>query len=63
MRALLLAVCIVVTDRAALEQAICECCRKIRLRLKKVLPGTYAHPDRNELAEPMEPVRQETSLV
>lgn len=32
---------IVVTDRAALEQATCECYRKIRLRVEKVLPGTY----------------------
>jgi CRP-like cAMP-binding protein len=33
---------IVVTDRAGLEQATCECYRKIRLRVEKVLPGTYA---------------------
>ena len=32
---------IVVADRAALEQATCECYRKIRLRVEKVLPGTY----------------------
>ncbi|MBM6584113.1 Crp/Fnr family transcriptional regulator [Microvirga sp. BT689] len=32
---------IVVTDRAALEQTACECYRKIRLRVEKVLPGTY----------------------
>jgi CRP-like cAMP-binding protein len=32
---------IVVTDRAGLEQATCECYRKIRLRVEKVLPGTY----------------------
>jgi CRP-like cAMP-binding protein len=33
---------IVVTDRAGLEQATCECYHKIRLRVEKVLPGTYA---------------------
>jgi CRP-like cAMP-binding protein len=33
---------IVVTDRAALEQATCECYHKVRLRVEKVLPGTYA---------------------
>jgi CRP-like cAMP-binding protein len=38
---------IVVTDRAALEQATCECYRKIRLRVEKVLPGTYAPTDRD----------------
>jgi CRP-like cAMP-binding protein len=36
---------IVVTDRAALEQATCECYRKIRLRVENVLPGTYARPN------------------
>lgn len=40
---------IVVTDRAALEQATCECYRKIRLRVEKVLPGTYACPDQGGL--------------
>jgi CRP-like cAMP-binding protein len=33
---------IVVTDRAGLEQAACECYRKVRLRVEKVLPGTFA---------------------
>lgn len=33
---------IVVTDRTGLEQATCECYHKIRLRVEKVLPGTYA---------------------
>lgn len=33
---------IVVTDRAGLEQATCECYRKIRFRVEKLLPGTYA---------------------
>jgi CRP-like cAMP-binding protein len=41
---------IVVLDRTALEQATCECYRKIRLRVQKVLPGTYAPPDPNGLA-------------
>lgn len=31
---------IVVTDRAGLERATCECYHKIRLRVAKVLPGT-----------------------
>jgi Mn-dependent DtxR family transcriptional regulator len=33
---------IVVTDRTALEQATCECYHKVRRRVEKVLPGTYA---------------------
>jgi CRP-like cAMP-binding protein len=33
---------IVVTDRAGLEQATCECYHKTRLRVEKVLPGTFA---------------------
>jgi CRP-like cAMP-binding protein len=33
---------IVVADRAALEQATCECYHKIRIRVEKALPGTYA---------------------
>src|SRR4029078_3656981 len=32
---------IVVADRAALEQATCECYHKIRIRVEKALPGTY----------------------
>jgi CRP-like cAMP-binding protein len=47
---------IVVTDRAALEQATCECYRKIRLRVEKVLPGTYAHTDRGGQTARAEPV-------
>ena len=54
---------IVVTDRAALEQATCDCYRKIHLRIEKVLPGTYARPDRNRSSEAMEPVQQETSTT
>jgi CRP-like cAMP-binding protein len=33
---------IVVTDRPALERATCECYHKIRIRVEKALPGTYA---------------------
>jgi CRP-like cAMP-binding protein len=33
---------IVVIDRGGLEQAACECYRKIRSRFEKLLPGTYA---------------------
>jgi CRP-like cAMP-binding protein len=33
---------IVVTDRRGLEQAACECYRKIRSRFERLLPGTYA---------------------
>jgi CRP-like cAMP-binding protein len=33
---------IVVTDRGGLEQAACECYRKIRSRFERLLPGTYA---------------------
>ncbi|WP_262269317.1 Crp/Fnr family transcriptional regulator [Microvirga yunnanensis] len=54
---------IVVTDRVGLEQATCECYRKIRLRVEKVLPGTYARPDLGGLADPSKSVRLETSLV
>jgi hypothetical protein len=32
---------IVVTDRAGLEQATCECYGKIRSRVEKLLPGSY----------------------
>jgi CRP-like cAMP-binding protein len=54
---------IVVTDRASLEQATCECYRKIRLRVEKVLPGTYARLDRDGLAEPTTAVLVPTSTV
>jgi CRP-like cAMP-binding protein len=33
---------IAVTDRKSLEQATCECYRKIRSRFERLLPGTYA---------------------
>jgi CRP-like cAMP-binding protein len=32
---------IAVTDRDGLEQATCECYRKIRSRFERLLPGTY----------------------
>jgi CRP-like cAMP-binding protein len=32
---------IAVTDRGGLEQAACECYRKIRSRFGRLLPGTY----------------------
>ncbi|WP_246216079.1 Crp/Fnr family transcriptional regulator [Microvirga makkahensis] len=36
---------IVVLDRTKLEQAACECYRKIRFRFETLLPGTFAEPD------------------
>jgi CRP-like cAMP-binding protein len=33
---------IAVTDREGLEQAACECYRKIRSRFERLLPGTYS---------------------
>ena len=44
-----------VIDRAGLEQAACECYRKIRFRFDKLLPGTYADPDRRD-GHPPQPV-------
>jgi CRP-like cAMP-binding protein len=37
---------IVVTDRTSLEQVACECYGRIRYYFEKLLPGTYAQPDR-----------------
>jgi CRP-like cAMP-binding protein len=54
---------IVVTDRAGLEHATCECYRKVRLRVEKVLPGPYARSDRNKLSQPAKPVRVPTSRI
>jgi hypothetical protein len=34
-----------VVERAGLEQAACECYRKIRYRFETLLPGTYAEPE------------------
>jgi CRP-like cAMP-binding protein len=48
---------IVVVNRAGLEQATCECYRKVRLRVERVLPGTYARSDRNKLSQPAKTVR------
>jgi CRP-like cAMP-binding protein len=42
-----------VTDRAGLEQAACECYRKIRSRFEKLLPATYTGPDRGGLNSSM----------
>jgi Mn-dependent DtxR family transcriptional regulator len=42
-----------VTDRAGLEQAACECYRKIRYRFEKLLPVTHAGPDRGGLNSSM----------
>ena len=38
-----------VLDRAGLEQAACECYRKIRFRFERLLPTTYAEPDHGGL--------------
>ncbi|WP_262266177.1 Crp/Fnr family transcriptional regulator [Microvirga yunnanensis] len=54
---------IVVTDRLALEQAACECYSKVRLRVGKVLPGTYDRPDPNKLYQPARPVRLPSSTI
>lgn len=54
---------IVVTDRVGLEQAACECYRKTRSRLERLLPGTYAHPDRDGLAKRTKPVLLTTSTT
>ncbi|WP_457090125.1 Crp/Fnr family transcriptional regulator [Microvirga sp. P5_D2] len=48
---------IVVTNQSGLEQATCECYRKVRLRVEKVLPGTYARSDRNKPCQSATPVR------
>jgi DNA-binding GntR family transcriptional regulator len=47
---------IAVVDRAGLEQAACECYRKIRFRFDKLLPTTNAAPDCNVLAPSGHPV-------
>ena len=44
-----------VIDRAGLEQAACECYCKIRFRFDRLLPGTYADPDRRD-GHPPQPV-------
>ena len=46
---------IAVLDRAGLEQAACECYRKIRFRFATLLPGTYAQPDHSGLAASAQP--------
>ena len=48
--------CIVVTDRAGLERATCECYSRIRYQFEKLLPGTYAPPDHSRLTEPTKTV-------
>jgi CRP-like cAMP-binding protein len=53
--------CVVITNRAGLEQAACECYGRIRSHFEKLLPGTYAEPDRAELATPSKPERLATS--
>jgi CRP-like cAMP-binding protein len=47
---------IAVIDRAGLEQAACECYRKIRFRFDKLLPGTFAELDREVEGQPSRPV-------
>lgn len=54
---------IVVADRAGLEQAACECYHKVRLRVEKVLPGSYARCDLNTLLQPAKAVRLLTSPI
>ncbi|MEZ0170945.1 Crp/Fnr family transcriptional regulator [Microvirga sp. TS319] len=39
---------IVVTNRAGLEQGTCECYRKVRLRVEKVLPGPHPRFERTK---------------
>jgi len=45
-----------VLDRPGLEQAACECYRKIRFRFGKLLPGTFAEPGRVGENQPARPV-------
>jgi CRP-like cAMP-binding protein len=52
-----------VTDRAGLEQAACECYRKIRSRFGRLLPATYSEADRGGLASSMQPVRPAAAPV
>jgi CRP-like cAMP-binding protein len=47
---------IVVTDRAGLEQAACECHGKIHARVERLLPGSYTHTDRGGQTARAEPV-------
>ena len=47
---------IAVIDRAGLEQAACECYRKIRFRFERLLPATYAESDRQDNGQPSRPV-------
>ena len=42
-----------VIDRAGLDRGACECYRKIRSRFEKLLPATYASPDRGGLNSSM----------
>jgi DNA-binding transcriptional MocR family regulator len=46
-----------VLDRAGLEQEACECYRKMRFRFEKLLPTTYASPDRGGLDSSGQPIR------
>jgi CRP-like cAMP-binding protein len=45
-----------VLDRAGLEQAACECYRKIHFRFDKLLPGTFAEPIGGGDSNPARPV-------
>ncbi|WP_134495742.1 Crp/Fnr family transcriptional regulator [Microvirga pakistanensis] len=54
---------IVVTDRLGLEQAACECYSRIRYHFEKLLPGTYAPPDHNELTPSTQPVLPASAMA
>jgi DNA-binding transcriptional ArsR family regulator len=51
-----------VLDRAGLEQAACECYRKIYFRFGKLLSGTHAVPDQSGPAASTQPDLLATSM-